>query len=159
LTIPSAKFLKPIPPFAALFSTCRTAPDGAKQRMAEAGVTDRGEFVAGHFFNSVPPGTDTLILKSIIHDWSDARSLKILESCRRALPASVLLLVERRMPESPEANAEYISVALSDLNLPRGPGECERTDAEYRELLRQCRFQVTRVLPAGRWNVIEAICA
>src|SRR6267378_1527002 len=60
-----------------------------------AGVTDRCELVAGSFFETVPPGADAYILKSIIHDWDDAASLAILRSCRAAVPRTGrLLLVE-----------------------------------------------------------------
>jgi hypothetical protein len=131
--------------------------DGAKKQFADTGVGERGEFIGGNFFESVPTGADALIMKSIIHDWNDERSLTILRNCRRALPeAGCLLLVERLMPESLEATAEHAAVALSDLNMLRGPGGCERTQAEYGALLGQSGFRVTRVLPAGRMHVIEA---
>jgi hypothetical protein len=42
---------------------CATA---ARQKLIEAGVGERGEFVAGSFLDSVPSGADGLVLKSII---------------------------------------------------------------------------------------------
>ncbi len=135
--------------------------EGAKKKLADAGLSQRGEFIAGSFFESVPSGADSLILKSIIHDWDDERSVKILENCRRALPlqGGRLLLVERLMPEMLEARVEHCSVTLSDLNMLRGPGGCERTESDYRELLHDSGFRMTRVLPAGRFNLIEATVA
>jgi hypothetical protein len=41
----------------------------------------------------------------------------------------------------------------------RGPGGCERTDSQFRTLLSRAGFRVSRVLPAGLMNVIEATCA
>jgi hypothetical protein len=71
--------------------------------------------------STVPAGADALILKSIVHDWNDEGSITILQNCRRALPASGrLLLVERLMPDQPEARKEDRSVALSDLNMLLG---------------------------------------
>jgi hypothetical protein len=59
------------------------------------------------------------------------------------------------MPERLEANAEHLAVALSDLNMLRGPGGQERTGREYGELLRDGGFKIGNVYPAGRFNVIE----
>ena len=121
------------------------------------GVSDRVEFVAGDFFKSVPAIADAIILKSIIHDWNDARSISILRNCREALPGGgKLLLVERLMPEKPAATDEDKAHALSDLNMMRGPGGAERTERQYRELLEQSGFVLAKVYSAGRFNMIEA---
>jgi SAM-dependent methyltransferase len=142
-----------------VFDLSRCA-DGAKQLLADAGISERADFVAGNFFESVPSGADALILKSVIHNWDDERSILLLKNCRRALPPSGrLLLVERLMPSRPEARKEDRSIALSDLNMLLGPGGCERTEGEYRRLLESSGFRMTRVSPAGRYNVIEAAIA
>ena len=141
----------------AIFDLPRCA-EGAKKQLAAAGLSGRTEFISGSFFESVPSRVEAIIMKSIIHDWNDERSITILANCRRALPAGgKLLLVERLMPERLEASAEHSAVTLSDLNMLRGPGGCERTAGEYRELLGKSGLTMTRVLPAGRMNVIEAV--
>jgi ubiquinone/menaquinone biosynthesis C-methylase UbiE len=129
----------------------------ASKHLQQIGVSDRVEFVAGDFFEAVPAIADAITLKSIIHDWDDARSISILRNCRRALPNSgKLLLVERLMPETLAMSDEHRAHAMSDLNMLRGPGGCERTEGQYRELLRQSGFDLAAVHPAGRFNVIEA---
>ena len=81
--------------------------DAASGHLRQIGVSDRVEFVAGDFFKSVPAIADAIILKSVIHDWNDARSISILRNCRAALPSNgQLLLVERLMPETPAATDE-----------------------------------------------------
>src|SRR5262249_34311380 len=111
-------------------------------------------------FESVPSGADAIIMKSIIHDWNDERSVVILTNCRRALPArGHVLLVERQMPEHVAVTAQDQSVTLSDLNMLRGPGGGERTEREYRALLEAGGFAMIGVRPAGRWAVIEARAA
>jgi hypothetical protein len=67
-----------------------------------------------------------------------------------------LLLVERIMPAVLSENAEHRFHAMSDLNMLRGPGGMERTEAQYRNLLERSGFRVTSIVPAGRFNVIEA---
>jgi len=131
--------------------------EAASTHLRQIGISDRVEFVAGDFFKSVPAIADAIILKSVIHDWDDARSISILRNCRAALPSNgKLLLVERLMPEKPAATDEDKAHALSDLNMLRGPGGCERTKGQYLELIEQSGFALTAVHPAGRFNVIEA---
>ena len=85
------------------------------------------------------------------------RSCTILQNCRRSIPeAGTLLLVERLMPAVLGRDDEHKSHALSDLNMLRGPGGMERTEAQYRDLLGGSGFRVTSIVPAGRFNVIEA---
>jgi SAM-dependent methyltransferase len=130
--------------------------DGATKRFASSGLADRAEFIAGSFFESVPSGADAIVMKSIIHDWSDEQSVTILKNCRQALPPDGrLLLVERLMPEQPQQTPEHVSVTLSDLNMLRGPGGAERTESEYRDLLGQAGFALAHVVCAGRASVVE----
>jgi hypothetical protein len=132
--------------------------EGATRQIRDAGIGNRCEFISGDFFKDIPTGADAIILKSIIHDWEDKRSVEIFRGCRRALPpAGKLFLVERLMAEAPEATAEHRAVALSDLNMLRNPGGAERTAREYREILQQADFEVVRVSPAGIFGVIEAV--
>lgn len=129
----------------------------ATAHLASLGLGERTGFVGGDFFQSMPALGDTIILKSVIHDWDDERSSIILFNCRRALPAGGrLLLVERIMPRRPSVSAEHRAHAMSDLNMLRGPGGKERTEREYQNLLENCRLEMTGVRPAGRFAVIEA---
>jgi SAM-dependent methyltransferase len=131
--------------------------EAASTHLRQIGISDRVEFVAGDFFKSVPAIADAIILKSVIHDWNDVRSISILKNCREALPSGgKLLLAERLMPEAPTATEEDKAHALSDLNMLRGPGGLERTKGQYRELLNQSGFALAALYPAGRFNLIEA---
>ena len=131
--------------------------ESAINHFGRMGVGDRTEFLPGDFFQTVPSGADAIIMKSIIHDWNDERSLVILENCRRALPENgTLLLVERMMPEFPRASDEHREQAMSDLNMLRGPGGLERTEKKYRRLLSETGFQPLAIHPAGLFSLIEA---
>jgi SAM-dependent methyltransferase len=134
---------------------------GAGKNFVDAGVADRAEFLGGSFFESVPSGVaDAIVMKSIIHDWNDERCVRILQNCHRALkPGARLIVIDRVVPEKLEPNADHLSTALSDLNMLRGPGGCERTEREHRELLAKGGFRMTRCVPAGRIAVIEATVA
>lgn len=131
--------------------------EAATRHFAQLGLRDRAKFVSGDFFQSIPGGADAIIMKSIIHDWSDERCATILKHCRSALPADgILLLVERIMPESPGVNDEDRSQAMSDLNMLSGPGGLERTEKRYRGLLQAAGFRPQAVYPAGMFGIIEA---
>ena len=129
----------------------------ANHHLQRAAVSDRASFVAGDFFEAIPMLADAIILKSVIHDWNDEWSAVILQNCRRALPGNgTLLLVERMMPDSPGTSDQDRAHAMSDLNMLRGPGGLERTEQQYRQLLKESGFELSAVCPAGRFSVVEA---
>ncbi len=131
--------------------------ESATRHLNRIGVSDRAKFLAGDFFQTIPSVADAIIMKSIIHDWSDERSLTILGNCRRALPKNgKLLLVERVMPEFPSVCDDHREQALSDLNMLRGPGGLERTEKKYGRLLDESGFDTLAIHPAGRFSIIEA---
>lgn len=121
----------------------------AQATLAEAGVADRCETVAGDFFESVPEGADLYLLKSVLHDWDDERSLNVLRTCRAAMkPGAKLLLVETVCGETAEATVAGRVAARSDvMMLLSSIGGRERTEREYRELLSRAGLTVTRLIP------------
>lgn len=126
----------------------------AKGNLTAAGVADRCEVTAGDFFASVPPGADAYLLRHIIHDWDDAKSVAILRNCRAAMkPGGKLLVVEGIVPPG---NGPSVS-KFFDLAMMVLPGGMERTEGEYRRLLAASGFALTRVVPTATWvSVIEA---
>ena len=120
------------------------------------GVADRCRFIGGSFFESVPAGADAIVMKSIIHDWNDERCVRIFQNCRRVLqPGARLMVIDRVVPEKLEPTADNLSTVMSDLNMLGGPGGWERTPSEFRELLEKTGFRLERVVPSGRFSVIE----
>ena len=105
----------------------------------------------------MPQGCDAYVLKDIIHDWEDERALVILENCRQAMRAGgKLLLVERAVPAgNAPAAGKLIDVAMLAIT-----GGCERTEAEYRDLLARAGLHLTRVVPTpSEMVVVEAVPA
>ncbi len=126
---------------------------GAQDNLERHGVIDRCDIVGGSFFEAVPEGGDAYLMRHVIHDWEDAEAIAILKACRRAMrdPAK-LLLIERNVAPPNEMPA----TKFSDLNMLVAPGGRERTGDEYAALFEQAGFELTRVVPAGMGNVIEA---
>jgi hypothetical protein len=126
----------------------------ARAAVAEAGVADRCELRGGSFFEDVPAGADAYLMRHIIHDWDDEKSLAILGCIRRRIPATGrLLLVESVIPPG---NGPFWAKFL-DLTMLAVPGGKERTEAEYSKLLSQAGFRLARIVPtATEISVIEA---
>jgi hypothetical protein len=109
--------------------------------------------VAGDFFRELPAGGDAYLLKSVLHDWDDARAAEILRVCRRAMGLASRLLVVEQPLGVPSSRA----LSRSDLTMLVAHGAGERSEADYRALLGAAGFEVRRVVPAGAtFRVIDA---
>jgi hypothetical protein len=127
--------------------------EGAQHRIRDEAIAERCEAVAGDFFDSVPSGGDAYIVKWIIHDWDDERSVTILKNCHRAMADNgTLLLVEAVVPHGSEPHfSKYM-----DLNMLIMTGGRERTEDEYRTLLEASGFKLTRIVPTkSPMSIIE----
>lgn len=136
--------------------------EGAKPRIEAAGLIERCRLVAGDFFQKVPAGGDAYILKWIIHDWDDERSVAILRNCHAAMSnGGRLLLVERLIPEKVRSSATPgQEPAFADLNMLVLTGGRERTGDQFRALLEAAGFKLTRIIPIPPpWPhaIIEAV--
>lgn len=127
---------------------------GAPAVLAAAGVADRCEIVPGSFFESVPSGCDAYVLKSILHDWDDAASVRILRQIREATSATSKVLIVERIVNDREPSAV---AAMSDLNMMVNTGGQERSIEQWRALADAARLELTRTVDIGfGWSVIEA---
>jgi hypothetical protein len=130
---------------------------GAASYLQSAGVSNRCEVVSGDFFKSVPGGADTYIMKNIIHDWDDDRSIAILKNIRQAFgnrPGGKLLLLELVLTPGNEPHLGK----WADIEMLALPGGRERTESEYRELFAKCGFRLNRVVPTNSpSSVLEAV--
>ena len=129
-----------------------------RKRVAEAGLSDRMDLVAGSFLEGVPAGADVYMMKSIIHDWEDADAHRILKHVRAAAGAkdTRLLLIERVLGE--KAAGEDIDNLLSDLNMMVNLGGQERTEAEFEAMLSKTGFRLERIIPTGTvFYTLEAV--
>jgi ubiquinone/menaquinone biosynthesis C-methylase UbiE len=127
--------------------------EGARDRIANAGVSDRCEAVGGDFFQEVPAGCDAYVMKWIIHDWDDERSIKILKNCRSQMgPEGRLIIVDCVVPET---NEPHFSKFI-DLNMLVMTGGKERTAREFEQLLAAAGFKLLQVIPTDQpTSIIE----
>jgi SAM-dependent methyltransferase len=111
------------------------AAQAAERHLEAHGLLGRCRFMAGDFFDTIPRGGDAYLLKSVLHNWDDARAAVILAACRRAMkPGARLLVLERIVPRGAAATPEQREIARSDLNMLVSCGGRERTLEEFTAL-------------------------
>jgi hypothetical protein len=128
---------------------------GAPGTLRHAGVIDRCETIAGSFFDTVPPGADAYILKSVLHDWSDQECLKILKNCHGSMsPGARLLVIELDLPPGNQPHfGKYV-----DMNIMlQTEGGYQRSEKEHQALFEASGFCLARVVPTpSAFSVTEA---
>jgi hypothetical protein len=118
----------------------------------ESAMVDRCEIVGGDFFEGVPTGADAYLLRTIIHDWTDEAAVRILKNCRRAIRTDgTLLLVETVLTPSSDPASALMNLLMMVLT-----GGRERTESEFRSLLREADFSLTRVISTAGASIVEA---
>ncbi|MFF3019422.1 methyltransferase [Streptomyces sp. NPDC057939] len=131
----------------------------AAETLTRHGLEERCSLMAGDFFQSVPQGSDVYLVKSVLHDWTDAQAVTILRHCREVLPpGGVVLIVEPVLPEV--VGTQDAGTYLSDLNMMVNVGGRERTRADFEELCRRAALRVTSITPlaeAAPYHLIEAV--
>jgi hypothetical protein len=122
-----------------------TAPD----------ISGRCEARGGDFFESVPEGADAYVMKYIIHDWDDEKSIRILENCRKAMGAEGRVLVVDHVVA---AGNRFDWGKLVDINMMVMLGSKERTKNEFRQLFARAGLRLKRVIrTASSLSILEGV--
>ncbi len=131
--------------------------EGARAKIAAAGLADRCDVASGDFFETVPSGADAYLLKHVIHDWDDARAAAILRTCHRAMaPRGKLLIVEGVYPPRVDRSVVGRGAARNDVNMLVCTGGRQRSEAEFRSLYDAAGFELVRIVPTpATASVIE----
>ncbi|MFI5717940.1 methyltransferase [Nocardia sp. NPDC051750] len=125
----------------------------AQKKIAELGMADRIDTVAGDFFESVPQA-DVYVMAAILHDWDDAACVRILNSIKSAAaPGARVVLIEGIVPPGDEPHATKL-IDLTMLGVNTGK---ERSAAEFTELLASAGLTLDRIVPTPeQYSFIEA---
>lgn len=128
---------------------------GAKKMLRDLGVAERCEIAAGDMFRSVPRG-DSYIMKYIIHDWDDARCIRLLSNCVKSMndPAKGRVILLESIVST---GSEPDFTKAIDIEMLALPGGKERTADEYADLFNRAGMRLERIVPVqGPLQVIEA---
>ncbi|MEV8319615.1 methyltransferase [Streptomyces sp. NPDC059900] len=130
----------------------------AEKRIAEEELAVRCTAVVGDFFDRVPPGGDLYLLSHVLHDWDDDNAVRILRTCRAALPEHGRIMVIDLVTDGCRTGGEdtggHQLPAVMDLymlSLFGAAGGRERTRAAFAALLAEAGLveQEAHVLPSG----------
>ncbi len=114
----------------------------AEKLLADQGVRDRCQLVGGSVLDSVPAGGDTYLTSTVLHGFDDAQAARVLRNIRRAIPPDGTLLLWEFVV--PPGGAPSRSKTL-DLRMLYASGGVERTEPEWRRLLRDSGFRLKEI--------------
>lgn len=116
---------------------------GAPRVLAEYGVADRCEIVAGDILRGVPAGHGMYLAKNILHGLSDELARDALRTWREAMPSgSKLALIEVVVPEQDGPYLQFLDLQMMLVSF----GGKERTRSELAELLASAGLALERVI-------------
>jgi hypothetical protein len=137
----------------------------AKQKLpAPDAVAPRLEYIGGSMFDAMPPA-DVYIMKHIIHDWDDARCLRLLKNCADAMQPAMLgagrvICVDAVVP--PMGDTGGLSAKLLDLNMLAMITGKERTRAQWEDLYARAGLRIksmTLLMDNFGTSIIEGVKA
>ncbi|KAM7278697.1 hypothetical protein ACFE04_005831 [Oxalis oulophora] len=102
--------------------------------------------VVGDMFESIPAG-ENILLKWIMHDWSDKKCIQILKNCHKAVSDNgKVVLVDIVLRQ--EKDGSYCDVGLkADLLMLANTGGKERTEQEWKNILNEGGFTRYNIIP------------
>jgi ubiquinone/menaquinone biosynthesis C-methylase UbiE len=118
------------------------------------GIGERCAYVAGNMFQEVP-SADAYLLKHILHDWSDAECVQILNNIYRAAPTHARVFVAEFVVPGPDTPH---FAKLFDIHMMCVLTGRERTEEEYAALFHEAGWRYIRTrYPASKLlGVVEA---
>ncbi|TYJ43756.1 hypothetical protein E1A91_A03G174800v1 [Gossypium mustelinum] len=114
--------------------------------------------IGGDMFHDAIPSADAVIMKWILHDWTDEECIKILRNCKKAIPREngKVILVEIILKEDGSGVFDDIGFVMDLVMIAHTNGK-ERTEAEWKKILGGGGFSHYKIIniPA-LFSIIEA---
>ncbi len=127
----------------------------AHETFKSLNVSNRVQVVSGSFFDDIPSGGDLYILKSVLHDWDDEDSIKILKNIRKVAKPNTKLIIVESLVESDNKPLFGKFVDLQMLCIVNGK---ERNLEEYKALLNNSGFKLNRTFNTfAAFSIIEVV--
>ncbi|XWS68609.1 hypothetical protein CRYUN_Cryun04dG0105100 [Craigia yunnanensis] len=103
--------------------------------------------IGGDMFESIPKA-DAVLMKWILHDWSDEDCIKILRNCRNAIPPETGKVILVECIVQPDGNGLFddLSLIFDLLMLAHSSGGKERTKLEWKTILKEGGFPRYKII-------------
>jgi hypothetical protein len=123
------------------------APTAALARdfLRDRGFSDRCDAVGGDFFIKVPGGHEAYVVKSVLHDWNDAKATEILKRCREAMAESSRLLIVEEIIDPGQVVGN--TNRFVDLDMLVHFGGKERTKSDFTKIMNDAGFSLQGIVP------------
>lgn len=120
--------------------------DLAKEHIADAGMSDRIEAVAGDFFVDDLPKADVVTMGNILHDWNLEKKKVLIRKAYDALPeGGAFIAIENLIDDARRENAFGL---LMSLNMLIEFGDAfDYTGADFREWCTEAGFTRFEIIP------------
>ncbi|KAL5720934.1 hypothetical protein ACHQM5_013558 [Ranunculus cassubicifolius] len=115
------------------------------------------EYIGGDMFVEVPTA-DVVIIKSVLHDWTDKECVTILKNCRNAIGRNGKKVVVVEIVLNPSGEGPFEETKLvSDLLMIAHTSGKERTEAEWGKILNDGGFPRYKLIQMpSLYSIIEA---
>jgi acetylserotonin N-methyltransferase len=111
----------------------------AREIVGQSPVADRIEAVAGDFFVDPLPDADLVAFGRILHDWTEAKIIRLLERAYTHLPAGGGVLIAEKLLLDDKSGPRWAQ--MQSLNMLTCTEGKERTLQEYESLLQRVGFR------------------
>ncbi|KAF8089898.1 hypothetical protein N665_0494s0003 [Sinapis alba] len=106
------------------------------------------EHIGGDMFDEIPRG-HAILMKWILHDWSDEKCVEILRNCKKALPETgrviiIETIIPREVTETDIATKNALHLDMMMMCLTRGGRE--RTKEEFEVLAMKAGFKLPKFI-------------
>ncbi|KAK9152888.1 hypothetical protein Sjap_000368 [Stephania japonica] len=118
--------------------------------------TENLEFVGGDMFQAIP-SADALLLKAILHDWTDEDCFKILKRCREAILSTKKkgkLIIMDIVMDSKGTHETLELQLLFDMLLMVNTDGIERSEREWEKLFNEAGFTSYKITPVSSFRSI-----
>ncbi|HTT00544.1 MAG TPA: methyltransferase [Steroidobacteraceae bacterium] len=111
----------------------------------------RVSYVGGDFFKDPIPACDLYLMMTVLHDWSDAESVAILNNLKAGAPRGAKLLILEGVVRPTAQNDIVLDIDIEMLVMTTGH---ERSEKEWASMLSGAGMRLSRIIPAGPWTSI-----
>ncbi|KAK7340647.1 hypothetical protein VNO77_21356 [Canavalia gladiata] len=120
--------------------------------------TDNLTYVGGDMFESVPKA-DAVLLKWILHNWTDEDCVKILKKCKESISGKgkggKVILIDIVINQKQDEHDVTALKLLMDVNMACLNGK-ERTEEEWKKIFTEAGFQDYKISPlTGLVSLVE----